>query len=64
MGIVEPLGGATVLLTLEDCGCLSDCSSKCVSTSACLSGGLSLCLSRSTCGGVTVMDVGVCFGRM
>lgn len=73
MHTAEPLGGATELLLLEVCGCLSNCLSECISSSvrlsACLSvcrsaglsGGrcLSACLSRWSCGCGCVIVVGV-----
>lgn len=72
MDTAETLGGATELLLLEFCACLSDCLSKCISISVCRSEGLSrgrclsACLSTWSCGCgcVTVVGVAVCLDRM
>lgn len=76
METVEPLGGATEVLLLEVCICLSSCLSECVSSSVCLSACLSVCRSvglsggrclsacLSGCGCMIVAGVAVCLGRM
>lgn len=70
----EPLGGATELLLLDDCICLSNCLSESIGRSVCRSAGLSacrsaglsagrslsLCLSGGRCGCVMVLGVAVC----